>query len=104
MHVITYALFEWEAWFITKRAACIREIGLGEVLVMRVRIVEGILLKIGIQTFVYNIGQLIERTTLAGCAIVNSTGLRIERAKAAIDDVLYVNKIAFLLAMLEDAW
>ena len=40
LHVIVYALFQWEAWFITKRAACIREIGLGEILVMRVRIVE----------------------------------------------------------------
>src|SRR5207244_9973296 len=47
--------------------------------------------------------QLVERTRLARAEIVNSAALGLESANAAFDDVLHVNKIAFLLAVLENA-
>src|SRR5258707_99847 len=40
---------------------------------------------------------------MARAEIVNSAVLRIESANAAFDDVLHVNKIAFLLAVLENS-
>ena len=52
LHVIAYAFFERKLRLITKRAARARDIGLGEILVMRVRIVEVFGLKVCSETFV----------------------------------------------------
>src|SRR5204863_4466022 len=40
---------------------------------------------------------------VAGAEIVNPACSRVERANAALDSVLYVNKVALLLAMFENA-
>ena len=54
VHVIAHAVFERKSWLVAECAAGIREIGLGEVLVMRVRVIDVIRLKICVETFVKN--------------------------------------------------
>ena len=55
LHVIAHPIFEAKSWLVTERAAGIREIGLCEVLVMRVRVIDVIRLKICAETFVENV-------------------------------------------------
>ncbi len=52
LHVIAHALFQGKSWLVPQRAARIREIGLCEVLIMRVRVIDVIGLKTRAQTFV----------------------------------------------------
>ena len=52
LHVIAHALFQGKPRFVTKRTAGVRQIGLSEILIMCVRIVDVIRLKTGPQAFV----------------------------------------------------
>src|SRR5438067_1458606 len=71
---------------------------------MCVRVIDVIWSKICAEAFVENIYQFVKRTRLAGPEIINAAGLRIERADAAFDRILHINKITLLLAMFENAW
>src|SRR5438067_1458603 len=103
LHVIADPFFQREARLVTERAARVRQIGLREVLIMRVRVIDVIWSKICAEAFVENIYQFVKRTRLAGPKIINAAGLRIERPGAAFDRILHINKITLLLAMFENA-
>ena len=94
LHVIAHAFFQRELRLVTQRVARIRQIGLREVLVMRVWIIDVIRLKICAQAFIENIDQFVERARLARAEVINPARLRIERADAPPDRVVHVNKVA----------
>jgi GNAT superfamily N-acetyltransferase len=52
LHVISHTVFEPKLRFVTQRVARVREIGLGEILIMRMRIIDVIGLKICAQAFI----------------------------------------------------
>src|SRR5207248_3751692 len=92
-----------KARLVAECAPRVRKIGLREMLIMLVRIIDVIRLKICAEAFVEDVDQFVKRTRLAGSEIINPARLRIERADAALYRVLHVNKIALLLAMFENA-
>jgi hypothetical protein len=102
-HIIAHSLFQWESWLIPERTARVRQIGLRKVLVMGVWVIDVIGLKTCAKAFVKNIDQFVKRARLARAKIINSARLRIERANAAFDGVLHVNKVALLFAVFENA-
>src|SRR5260370_18595749 len=86
LHVVAHTVFQRKAWLVTERAARVREIGLREILIMRMRILDVIRSKICAEAFVENIHQFVKRARLAGPKFINSTGSPIEPPDAPLDN------------------
>src|SRR5207302_11519495 len=97
------AALERELRLITERAANFIQVCFGEVLVMRVRILDVIGLKFCAEAFVKDVNELIERARLARTQIVNAAPLRFERENTSFYDILHVNEIALLIALFKNA-
>src|SRR3984893_8984097 len=103
LHVIFHPGFERKLRRITERAPNLVQIGLGEILVMGVGIVDVIGLQFGAQTFVQDIDQIVERARLAAAQVINPALLRLELEDASIDNVFHLNEVALLFSLLENA-
>src|SRR5258707_7364896 len=102
-HIIGYPCFKWKLRGVTECAARVGQIRLGEILVMGVRIIEVIRLKISLQGAVQNKDELVKRPGLAATEIVNSARAGIERANCSVHHILYIDEIAALVAVFENA-
>src|SRR6476660_447525 len=103
LYIIANAFLQRIARFISKRGVGVAQVGLREILIVSVRIFDVIGLKIRSQNFVQSLDQLIKSSRLSRSKIVDAAGGGTHRSNRAANNILHVNEIPLLLAVLENA-
>ena len=70
---------------------------------MRVRVLDVFGLEIRAERVIEDLDEIIKRTRLPGAEVIDAALQGFERAQTTVHDVLHINEIALLFAVLEDA-